>query len=1131
MDKQGPQDCPTPESLRGLLSGELAAGVQEAVTQHIESCPSCQHTLDGWLSSPSIEGLAAAGKASATQEAALRDLMDQIKKKSVGETTQAEAGAENRDDSLAFLMPSTKPSHLGRLGQYEVLSILGKGGFGTVFRAFDEKLHRVVAIKVLAPELAVSGTARKRFVREAQAAAAVKSDHIVSIYNVADEANPPYLVMELIDGISLEDRLKNEGALDLKEILRIGMQIAEGLAAAHKQGLIHRDIKPGNILLENGVQRVKITDFGLARAADDASVTQSGVIAGTPMFMSPEQAEGLPLDQRSDLFSLGSVLYVMCTGRPPFRANTTMAVLKRVCDETPTQIREINPDVPDWLCAIVEKLQAKKVDERFGSSKDVAELLGKHLADVQAIGRTGPRRAEPRERPVEAPAPTKSNPPLTRLGSPMLIAASLAAVALLAVLGVIFWPRGEVVPPEKKLVENKTPEERKTPPVVVPVKQDNEGWVSLFNGKDLAGWNTRSNNRWVASDWKTADGAILGDRLQTIFTERRFSDFHLKIQVKHDDAASGGIIVRRGEDEGNDRSYYVKLRSRGTAASGSLYSNSSKKYLGSVSESAVPSEDWYSVEVIARGDRLIVKVAGKEVVNAVDADPNSSRSGRIGLDNADGKSPLRFRKIEIKELPPEEPGWVQLFNGKDLTGWKGYSGQKVDPPVAPWVVANGELHLVPDRKWTYLRTEKPYKDYVLELEYKRRNPRMVGPVVLTHISSVERNEPQQNVQCFSLTPASGATVILRHRSLTGPDWWHAGVAEPGPHQEWTRLRIVCQGNNLDCFVNDDHAGRAVNLAVDRGHIGFDANLLDEVSIRNIRIMELDKAEPGFVKKLEMNQALWHCRLAYETFSRENNRCPTTLAELKKHLFKSDKAHALLDAGELVFVEGLHANPEFIITVLLHEKDVQKQGGLVMTGEMKVKSVTSEQLKSLKLARDTGEPGWVQLFNGKDLTGWSVRRNDKWGVPDWKADAGEILGDHLQTIFTERKFSDFHLKLQVKHDDASAGGILLRRGEDDGDDRAYYVKLRSRGAAASGSLYSNSTKKYLGSVPESAVPSADWYRVEVIAQGDRLIVKIAEKEVVNVLDTYPKASRSGRIGLDNADGKSPLRFRKLEIKEL
>src|SRR5262249_42456348 len=154
-------------------------------------------------------------------------------------------------------------------------------------------------------------------------------------------------------------KLDRTGQLPLNEILRIGLQIATGLAAAHRQGLVHRDVKPSNILLENGVERVKITDFGLARAGDDASLTQSGVVAGTPMYMSPEQADALPVDFHSDLFSLGSVLYAMCTGHAPFRAPTIMAVLKRVCEATPRPVREINPELPAWLGDLVARLHAK----------------------------------------------------------------------------------------------------------------------------------------------------------------------------------------------------------------------------------------------------------------------------------------------------------------------------------------------------------------------------------------------------------------------------------------------------------------------------------------------------------------------------------------------------------------------------------------------------------------------------------------------------------------------------------------------------------------------------------------------------------------------------------------------------
>ncbi|MCI0684621.1 MAG: protein kinase [Gemmataceae bacterium] len=284
---------------------------------------------------------------------------------------------------LSFLAPPAEPGSLGRLDHYEILEVVGRGGMGVVLRARDTKLLRVVAIKVLAAPLAASGAARRRFVREARAAAAVRDDHVVAIHAVEDQGAAPYLVMEFIHGCTLEALIRRGGPLEVKEILRIGMQVASGLAAAHKQGLIHRDVKPANILLENSVQRVKLTDFGLARAADDASLSQSGLIAGTPLYMAPEQAASAPIDQRADLFSLGSVLYALCTGHAPFRADTPLAVLKRVSLDAPRPVREVNPDIPDWLQTIIDRLHAKDPAGRFQTADEVAELLGRRLGQLQ----------------------------------------------------------------------------------------------------------------------------------------------------------------------------------------------------------------------------------------------------------------------------------------------------------------------------------------------------------------------------------------------------------------------------------------------------------------------------------------------------------------------------------------------------------------------------------------------------------------------------------------------------------------------------------------------------------------------------------------------------------------------------
>ena len=367
-----------PAAARAAYLDTACAG-DTALRQQLEIMLHSQENSGELLPRPPAELLADSGATDADATAALAP-------EPQGAPTGIDSGPSDGAESLSFLEPSDKPGHLGRLGHYEIWQVIGKGGFGIVLKGFDERLHRVVAIKVLIPAYAANGSARKRFIREAQTAAAIKNEHVVGIYDVEKDAQPPYLAMEMIDGISLQDKLDKHGPLSVKEILRIGVQMAEGLAAAHKQGLVHRDIKPANILLENGVERVKITDFGLARAVDDASVTQSGTVAGTPMYMSPEQAEGLPVDHRSDLFSLGTVLYAMCTGHPPFRASGTHAVLKRVIDASPRSIREINVEIPDWLEAIVAKLHAKKPEERFQSAKEVAELLGQHLAHLQQPG-------------------------------------------------------------------------------------------------------------------------------------------------------------------------------------------------------------------------------------------------------------------------------------------------------------------------------------------------------------------------------------------------------------------------------------------------------------------------------------------------------------------------------------------------------------------------------------------------------------------------------------------------------------------------------------------------------------------------------------------------------------------------
>ena len=367
------------DELIGLIKQTLSPEQEHSISHHIESCEACQSRVEEISLDPDT--------VSEIQNFLDADLENPTVANFEFQSRSRICLVNPADQSinLDFLDKSNREGSIGSLdNRYEILGVIGRGGMGLVMHGYDRSLARDCAIKVLAPELSGNAAARRRFSREAKSAAAVVHEHVIPIQTVNDHHGLPYLDMPLILGKSLQQRVAGQqGTLKLVEILRIGMQIASGLAAAHQQGLVHRDVKPANIMLENGVERVLIADFGLAQAADDANSTRSHVISGTPQYMSPEQASGADVDRRSDLFSLGSVLYFMCCGHSPFRASTTMGVLNRIVHERPRSIRRQNPEIPEWLETIIFALLEKNPDRRYQSASKVAKLLGSWLAHVQ----------------------------------------------------------------------------------------------------------------------------------------------------------------------------------------------------------------------------------------------------------------------------------------------------------------------------------------------------------------------------------------------------------------------------------------------------------------------------------------------------------------------------------------------------------------------------------------------------------------------------------------------------------------------------------------------------------------------------------------------------------------------------
>jgi serine/threonine protein kinase/formylglycine-generating enzyme required for sulfatase activity len=300
----------------------------------------------------------------------------------------ATAGGSSRGTTSEFnLGAPMAPGEVGVLGPYRIVKELGKGGMGAVYLAVDTRLDRKLALKVMLPQFAADKDAKERFIREAKAVAKIGHDNVVTIYEADEREGVPYIAMQFLQGAPLDQFLKKKGSPPVAHCVRIGIEAARGLAAAHAEGLVHRDIKPANLWLEAPNGRVKVLDFGLAKpVGTDAELTKSGAVVGTPAYMSPEQARGLKVDHRTDIFSLGTVMYRLLTGKNPFAGENIMAVLMALGMEEPTPIRELNPNVPEAVVSFVMRMMAKKPEDRPQTALEVAQGLRAALAQQSARG-------------------------------------------------------------------------------------------------------------------------------------------------------------------------------------------------------------------------------------------------------------------------------------------------------------------------------------------------------------------------------------------------------------------------------------------------------------------------------------------------------------------------------------------------------------------------------------------------------------------------------------------------------------------------------------------------------------------------------------------------------------------------
>ena len=553
--------------------------------------------------------------------------------------------------------------------------------------------------------------------------------------------------MEFIPGDSLQQRLDRTGPLDLPEVLRIGRQLAEGLAAAHAQELIHRDIKPANVLIEGGPQhRVKITDFGLARAADDASISQSGVVAGTPMYMAPEQAKGETLDHRADLFSLGSVLYVMVTGRPPFRANSTLAVLKRVAEEEPRPIREIIPEVPAWFCRIVEKLHAKNPADRYSSAREVADVLADCESQLKAHGSLRdfsriPGGGSPPRRPWRWKR----------------LATTTALIALFIVsMAVVF---------SKNAIHRYA---------------SGSGELEILPAEGLVSVIVLKND----------EGVLDGNKLHPHVTDW--------LGMKE----PRRLTLPPGKYQLNVGTYPMGTEvSQWEVAVSGLFS-SRQDWVAVVNTSAIIT--------VERGQRVTLRPKMRPA------------------------PPPRPDPPPLPDPPPPPPsdGFVPLFNGTDLTGWKSHS-QRADG----WTVENNELvgrATVPN----YLISDRDgYTDYHLRLEVKVNASGRGG-----HAARCA-SAPDLNgiLACYAAMYGSGETGEINNHNKITPS-----TAPPVPPDTWFTHETILRGNRITVLVNGKPVAECVDAKkyLSRGRIGLGVWGNEGEAVVHIRKVEIKELPPS-----------------------------------------------------------------------------------------------------------------------------------------------------------------------------------------------------------------------------------------------------------------------------------------------
>jgi len=721
------------------------------------------------------------------------------------------------------------------LGEFELTGILGRGGMGVVYRARQKSLGRDVAVKVLPPYLAADADFLERFHREGRAAAAINHPNIIEIHAIGDAEGRHYIAMELVDGESLADRLKRDGRLAPADAVELLRQVAEALARAHEHNILHRDIKPGNILITK-YGRAKVVDFGLAKHQGvDVSVTATGASLGTPLYMPPEFGRGEPADARSDLYSLGATFYQAVAGKTPFDGTTPTELIIKHLEKQVTPLQSLAPDAPQALCRIIHKLLRKSPAERYQSAGELVEALKR--VKTESVGRTSPSReasarsvaghkhAAHSRRHAEGSTGKKSRLPLLLGG----LAVAVLVVVLVLVLGsgTDAQPQAkaspEKAPPkavEEKSVplpENKAPapkapldpkekeaadyfaraermakpdlwlsaegylakldkdytdteyyadhradidalktkvqaalkesepaEPRSAPAIAGLPAPDAEGWIDLFDGKTLRGWNLLTEGHFVnCGVVGVSDGAI------KLGKGRECTGIHWSQGVPEDDYEVEIVAVRCDGSRdfasivfpiGDEQAALIVGGFKAGTAVRFADVNGTDHYQPAMADVDFKPGRWGRVRLRVTRSKLTAWIDGLQTIDLPRAGHTFSlheqlqgcqglcvfsyatsaliRSIRLRRLNPDG-TPVVPEAPKAPRTAPDAEGWIDLFGGKTLEGWvatAGEDGVRIDSGA---LVIENRRHPPGNSVRMYFDQDVPSENYEIEMKARR----------------------------------------------------------------------------------------------------------------------------------------------------------------------------------------------------------------------------------------------------------------------------------------------------------------------------------------------------------------------------------------------------------------------------